>query len=929
MIRVLLRYKYWIVLLFLAFTIFNYVISPMFNSNSSYNNSVKYPDKTSQKRVVIVVGSGMELVNVATVIQELNNENVEVFTVFVGQSRDIVQNYLDTLSLSIQYDLIIGGTLSLQEYTQQSMSRLSQLFSRLQPDVVLVYGDGTSAVSASVVAFNQHIKVAHIDAGLRSQVDGHDQNQEIVDSFTDYFFTSTNIGCSNLVREKKAVAQSIFVTGNTEIDLVMKLKDSLSEPTTSMKSISQRLDLNNKSKKIILFAIQKTSDVYFMKKVIDIIGKINKEQGDGVSIIFPCKIDPLTRSKLPDINTINAVITDPLHYNNFLYLLSKVDIVVTDSVDVQLESSVLSKPTIVIESPIMKRPEGHSLGFVKFISGQDVATETVSFVSELIKNPNKLSQITKNPFGDGKAAERIVQVLVTGTTTQFGSMGRCDKDYKPLINPTPTSTSTSTMESNAPAEVTQISEFLPELDRIVLDYTEVEYEAFAQKSPDALTHSYISSIPNTVGLDDPVNSVAVIISCKQTHNIKQLIDSVTAQEGVFISDIYVVTYTTLGSSDAAALNQVLQAYAENKVVKPIYAHPSTIGSSHFIKIQEGLQLSSQFVVLMDDDTIIGKKFIKFFVKLANTRPFLGLYGTKGIIFPPEEDGDINPDKVQHITSGKSMQKVDVASGILFFHTSWLKVCFREKPFDIRGSEAFYASYLLSKYAGIPKYVIPTDESDPETGTKPSQPKVNDVDIPVGGVKFDLNNPQDMDLFKFSFSRGFDLLKKPSESHRPSVLFFVENAAQSKFISTWMSTNFGISYKVIALNATSETRTTISNDMKLKSHSKDNKFLNINVGYDFPRLIRPVDIASDVSYAITQIVSYYTPKMVVVPYGLSSTHNVAPSSVCVFSYYLGVPSGIILIDQTLDDQQQQQQFLSLISLGAIPLQSPEHLKSLVK
>ena len=351
------------------------------------------------KRVLLVFGTRPEAIKMAPLVKALKKR--KEFTVGVAvtaQHREMLDQVLHLFEIVPDYDLnIMKAGQTLFDITSHVLLGLKDVLEDFNPDFLLVHGDTTTTMAASLAGFYQGVVVGHVEAGLRTGDKRspwpEEMNRRITDVLADYYFAPTEVNRENLLKES-VPPERIFVTGNTVIDaLLWAVKQECNLDGLG-------LDAVDWSKKIILDAIFSA-----VKEI-----KVNH---DDVEVVFPVHKNPLVREiaakHFQGVSGIHCI--EPLDYHPFSLLMNKAYFVMTDSGGIQEEAPSLGKPVLVLRDTT-ERPEAVSAGTVK-VAGTDRA-KIMGLAEELLTNRAAYDTMaqTRNPYGDGKAAEEICRILV-------------------------------------------------------------------------------------------------------------------------------------------------------------------------------------------------------------------------------------------------------------------------------------------------------------------------------------------------------------------------------------------------------------------------------------------------------------------------------------------------------------------------------------
>lgn len=382
------------------------------------------------KRIMLVFGTRPEAIKMAPLVKEFekNPEEFETVVCVTAQHREMLDQVLEIFDIKPDLDLnIMRQGQDLYDITTRVLIGMRKVLERVQPDVVLVHGDTTTSTAAALAAFYQRIPVGHVEAGLRTHNIyspwPEEMNRQITGRIATYNFSPTSLAEQNLKRE--GVHGQIVVTGNTVIDalymVVRKLKSNQMLADKQMAVLSQAgYDVNRlgNGRRLVLITGHRREN--FGQGFINMVTAIKElaEKYPQVDFVYPMHLNPNVRKPIhevfgEDLNNLgNTFFIEPLQYLEFVYLMEKSTIVLTDSGGIQEEAPGLGKPVLVMRDTT-ERPEAIESGTVHLVgTNRDLI---VSEVSALLENPEAYEKMTKavNPYGDGKACERIVEYIYT------------------------------------------------------------------------------------------------------------------------------------------------------------------------------------------------------------------------------------------------------------------------------------------------------------------------------------------------------------------------------------------------------------------------------------------------------------------------------------------------------------------------------------
>lgn len=379
------------------------------------------------KKVMLVFGTRPEAIKMCPLVKEFQKhpDQFETIVCVTGQHREMLDQVLRIFEVKPDYDLnIMKQGQDLYDVTARVLTGMRDVFAQVKPDVVLVHGDTTTSTAAALAAFYQQIPVGHVEAGLRTHNIyspwPEEMNRQITGRIATYDFAPTPLSEKNLL-EEKAHGQ-IFVTGNTVIDalhmVVNKLKSDKVLADEQIKVLADagydvtRLD---SGKKLVLITGHRREN--FGDGFISMVTAMKdlSEKYPDVDFVYPMHLNPNVRKPIhevfgEDLTRPNFFFIEPLQYLEFVYLMDKSTIVLTDSGGIQEEAPGLGKPVLVMRNTT-ERPEALDAGTVKLVgTDHDLI---VSEVSRLLDDQAYYDQMSRavNPYGDGKACSRIVRAL--------------------------------------------------------------------------------------------------------------------------------------------------------------------------------------------------------------------------------------------------------------------------------------------------------------------------------------------------------------------------------------------------------------------------------------------------------------------------------------------------------------------------------------
>ena len=368
-------------------------------------------------KVMTVFGTRPEGIKMAPIVKELEKrDNIESIVCITAQHREMLDQVLNLFDIRADYDLnIFSPGQSLTEITTRALIGLEEVIKKEKPDVLLVQGDTTTVFSGALAAFYQKTKIGHIEAGLRSgnlySPYPEEANRKLTGIITDFHFAPTERNRQNLLREDYA-DEKIFITGNTVIDA---LKYAIKEDYVFEEDMLNKIDYHEK--RVILLTSHRRENIgepmeNIFKATRDIVEKYK-----DVEVVFPIHLNPKVREIANKIlgrnNRIHII--EPLDYEPFTNLMSKVHLVVTDSGGLQEEAPTLAKPVLVVREET-ERPEGIDSGTAKLVgTSYDTLYKELDILLSDIDEYREMAHAA-NPYGDGYASKRIVDIIEAALT---------------------------------------------------------------------------------------------------------------------------------------------------------------------------------------------------------------------------------------------------------------------------------------------------------------------------------------------------------------------------------------------------------------------------------------------------------------------------------------------------------------------------------
>lgn len=384
-------------------------------------------DNPERKRVIVVIGTRPEAIKLAPVVLELerHGEHFETRICVTGQHREMLDQMLRVFGLQPDFDLgVMKSGQDLAGVTAACLTGLDRIFRQERPSLVLVQGDTTTTFAAALAAYYCHIPVGHIEAGLRTGKKNdpfpEEINRRLATHLSDFHFAPTEIARANLLSEGVS-PENVLVTGNTVIDALLLTQARLSEePSAAVDPLGPTDGLRI----ILVTAHRRESFGLPFRRICEAVRSLAESRPD-VLVVYPVHLNPNVQAPVREIldGVPNVRLLKPLDYVSFVACMQRAYILLTDSGGIQEEGPSLGKPVLVMRE-VSERPEAIAAGTACLTGTNPEAIVTA--VSSLLDDPACYKRMSSrpNPYGDGHAAERIVQFLVSRETSLRSPPGR-------------------------------------------------------------------------------------------------------------------------------------------------------------------------------------------------------------------------------------------------------------------------------------------------------------------------------------------------------------------------------------------------------------------------------------------------------------------------------------------------------------------------
>lgn len=362
---------------------------------------------------MLCFGTRPEAIKLAPVIKEIkkHSDAFEPVVVATGQHREMLDQVLKIFAIKPDYDLrIMEDKQSVESVLINSVKGLKHILAKEKPDVMIVQGDTTTTFAASLSAFYQKIPVAHVEAGLRTgdkyNPFPEEMNRCLTSMLSDIHFAPTQTAVDNLKREG-IDESSVYLTGNTVIDALLDVADRKFDLSKA------GIKISNDQRIVLVTTHRRESFGAPLNAICNAIKEVAKAHQKDVRVVIPVHKNPVVRKAVKEVlgGVKNVQLIEPLEYEPFVHLMKASYLILTDSGGVQEEAPSLGKPVLILRE-VTERPEGVAAGVAKLVG---VKSDKIKFETEkLLENKVEYEKMacSKNPYGDGKASERIIGALL-------------------------------------------------------------------------------------------------------------------------------------------------------------------------------------------------------------------------------------------------------------------------------------------------------------------------------------------------------------------------------------------------------------------------------------------------------------------------------------------------------------------------------------
>jgi len=377
------------------------------------------------KKILLVFGTRPEAIKMAPLVKafEKEKEFFEIKVCVTAQHREMLDQVLTLFEIQPDYDLnLMKPGQDLYDITANVLLGMKEVLHDFKPNLILVHGDTTTTAASALSAFYQQIAVGHVEAGLRTgdiySPWPEEANRQITGVLANYHFAPTLTSQNNLLKENKN-AQNIVVTGNTVIDALFLALNKIKENPELERTIQEELlklhyTITTKQKIILVTGHRRENHGEGFVNICEALKELALKN-PSFDIVYPVHLNPNVQKPVKEIlsDISNVYLIQPLQYEQFIYMMDKSYFIITDSGGVQEEAPSLGKPVLVMRDTT-ERPEALEAGTVKLVGTNK--QKIIEEAQKLIDDPDEYEKMSKahNPYGDGKACEKIINFLKGG-----------------------------------------------------------------------------------------------------------------------------------------------------------------------------------------------------------------------------------------------------------------------------------------------------------------------------------------------------------------------------------------------------------------------------------------------------------------------------------------------------------------------------------
>lgn len=369
----------------------------------------------TMKTILIIIGTRPEGIKLAPIIEQLKTDTaIKVVVCVTGQHNELLEPVLNFFEMEVDVNLdVMTDNQSLSQLSSRCIDQLSDVIGRIKPDLVIVQGDTTTAFMGALAAYYNQVKVAHIEAGLRSHSlylpFPEEANRRLIGVITAYHFVPTQRAKQNLLAENIA-EERIFMVGNSGIDALMMGIKKVMDNQVYYQKVMERKQIDIQQEIILVTCHRRESIGNSFKNICEALQTI-ASRFPNIQMVYPLHLNPNIRAVMQPLNASkNIKLIDPLAYDEMVYLMANSKLILTDSGGIQEEAPTLGKPVLVLRD-VTERIEGIESGTSKLV-GTDIQ-QIIDETSQLLTQDDIYAEMSSkiNPYGSGDTAVQVQKII--------------------------------------------------------------------------------------------------------------------------------------------------------------------------------------------------------------------------------------------------------------------------------------------------------------------------------------------------------------------------------------------------------------------------------------------------------------------------------------------------------------------------------------
>lgn len=383
----------------------------MFDGAAQDKESNTHETTGGRLKILVLFGTRPEAIKLAPVIHELKKKSFQTVVVSSSQHKELLKPFLKMLDIAVDFDLrVMTKNQTPNEVCSKVLAKLDKILAAEKPDLIVVQGDTTTTLAGALAGFNRQIAVGHVEAGLRSgnlySPFPEELNRRLVSQIANLHFAATERNRRNLLAEDIPM-EKVFVTGNTVVDTLQYILKNL----TPGSHITDLIEETKGLKRILLTTHRRESFGEKMSGNLKVLRDF-VEKRKNVCLFFPVHLNPNVQEVTGEIlaGKERIYLLEPLNYEDFVAVMKSAWLIISDSGGVQEEAPSLGKPLLVLRENT-ERPEAIRAGVAKLVGGNPRTLARMLDENHSVETWIKSVKEVSNPFGDGKAAKRIVKII--------------------------------------------------------------------------------------------------------------------------------------------------------------------------------------------------------------------------------------------------------------------------------------------------------------------------------------------------------------------------------------------------------------------------------------------------------------------------------------------------------------------------------------